>query len=472
MTALPKAVDVIVLGAGMAGHVAALGAAEAGASVLLLEKGASYGGTSAVSGGGMVFAGTDLQAAAGVEDNADALRDEIWRVGRRRSDPKVVDVYVRHQLETYEWLRDRGLEFFYDPAPHVRRVHAVTPGPALDLLHDQVDTHASIVYRAETRAERLVRAESGAVAGAVAHDRSGRHTVEATRGVVLTTGGFARDDKLLTTFAPQWLGAARMGGEHNTGDGLRMAMALGAGLVDMAEIEASFGASIRHYPDLSPHPETAERLLFPNLAGAIMVNLEARRFTDESVNYKILASLCADQTEGVAIQVFDQTVLDRGLTNKGPLDLAHALAQGDLMQAGGLAELARDVGLDPEALETAVRTYNASTTDGTVDEFGRGADRTPLVRAPFYAYPSRPALTTTYCGVAVDHTLTVLDVFGDPIRGLHAAGEIVGGLHGAGYYSGTALGKAAVFGLTAGRAAAGGPVRAPANGDGQRSTCR
>ena len=455
MTALPETVDVVVLGAGMAGHVAALAAAEAGASVLLLEKGPSYGGTSALSGGGMVFAGTDLQAAAGVEDDAEALRDEIWRVGRRRSDPEIVDVYVRHQLETYEWLRDRGLEFFYDPAPHVRRVHAVTPGPALDLLHGQVDEHPSITYRAETRAERLVRAESGAVAGVVVHDHSGRPTVGAARGVVLTTGGFARDDELLTTFAPQWLGAARMGGEHNTGDGLRMAMALGAGLVDMAEIEASFGASIRHYPDLSPHPETTERLLFPNLAGAIMVNLEARRFTDESVNYKILASLCAAQTKGVAIQVFDRTVLDRGLANEGPLDLAHALAEGDLMQADSLAELARDVGLDPEDLETAVRTYNTSI-DASVDEFGRGDDRTPLTRAPFYAYPSRPALTTTYCGVAVDRTLTVLDVFGDPIRGLHAAGEIVGGLHGAGYYSGTALGKAAVFGLTAGRAAAAG----------------
>lgn len=458
MTALPQVVDVIVLGAGMAGHVAALGAAEAGASVLLLEKGASYGGTSAVSGGGMVFAGTDLQAAAGVEDDAEALRDEIWRVGRGRSDPEIVDVYVSHQLETYEWLRDRGLEFFYDPAPHVRRVHAVTPGPALDLLHGQVEAHPSVAYRAETRAERLVRAESGAVAGVVVHDQSGRHTVEAARGVVLTTGGFARDDELLTTFAPQWLGAARMGGEHNTGDGLRMAMALGAGLVDMAEIEASFGASIRNYPDLSPHPETTERLLFPNLAGAIMVNLEARRFTDESVNYKVLASLCAAQTGGVAIQVFDQTVLDRGLTNEGPLDLAHALAEGDLRHADTLAALAQDVGLDPEALDTAVRTYNASITDGTVDEFGRGDDRTPLARAPFYAYPSRPALTTTYCGVAVDRTLTVLDVFGDPIHGLHAAGEIVGGLHGAGYYSGTALGKAAVFGLVAGRSAAAGQM--------------
>lgn len=453
MTPLPQTVDVVVLGAGMAGHVAALGAAEAGASVLLLEKGASYGGTSAVSGGGMVFAGTDLQAAAGVEDDAEALRDEIWRVGRRRSDPAVVDVYVRHQLKTYEWLRDRGLEFFYDPAPHMRRVHAVTPGPALDLLHRQVEGHPSITYRSETRAERLVRAESGAVAGVVVHDQSGRHTVEAAQGVVLTTGGFARDDELLTTFAPQWLSAARMGGEHNTGDGLRMAMALGAGLVDMAEIEASFGASIRRYPDLSPDPETAERLLFPNLAGAIMVNLEARRFTDESVSYKILASLCAAQTEGIAIQVFDQTVLDRGLTNKGPLDLAHALAEGDLMQADSLAELAQEVGLDPEALETALRTYNASI-DAGVDEFGRGDDRTPLAQAPFYAYPSRPALTTTYCGVAVDQSLTVLDVFGEPIDGLHAAGEIVGGLHGAGYYSGTALGKAAVFGLAAGRAAA------------------
>jgi fumarate reductase flavoprotein subunit len=107
----------------------------------------------------------------------------------------------------------------------------------------------------------------------------------------------------------------------------------------------------------------------------------------------------------------------------------------------------------------AVDRYNADLTAGQDRDFGRpvkyrdnpggGLIATP----PFYGYPTRPGLTTTYAGTTVDAGMKVRDVFGAGIEGLYAAGETVGGFHGAGYYSGTGLGKAAVFGRIAGREA-------------------
>ena len=100
--------------------------------------------------------------------------------------------------------------------------------------------------------------------------------------------------------------------------------------------------------------------------------------------------------------------------------------------------------------------YNSGARDGTDREHGRPLDPASQIgTAPFYGYPCRAALTTTYCGVRVSRRLEVVNVFDEPIRGLYAAGEVVGGLHGAGYLTGTGLGKAAVFGRVAGIEAAG-----------------
>lgn len=451
--------DVVVVGAGLAGNAAALTAAEAGASVLLLEKGDRHGGTSVKAGGGLVFAGTDLQAAAGVTDDVDGLRAALVQAGRGLNDPDTVEAYLDHQLEVFEWLRARGVVFDYRAdlqPPHLNRLHGTAPGQATEALHEHVLADPRIEYRPRTAAVRLER--DGHVTHV--HLRTGNDDVPMVSGraVVLASGGFTRSDELLRVFAPQWLTATRMGGAHNTGDGLRMAWALGADMADMAHVEPSFGASVPGFPDLSGPDGTEPTLLYANAQGAMIVNTEARRFVDESRNYKQISVECARQPDGLAFQIFDRAVMDRSSPAPSPADFRAALADGRVLQASTVGDLAALLGLDVRTLVVEVDRYNAYADQGVDPDFGRPltGPGARIDTAPFYAYPCRNGLTTTYCGVRVDRQLRVLDVYGDPITGLHAAGEVVGGFHGGGYYSGTALGKAAVFGRAAGLSATGG----------------
>src|SRR5215204_486272 len=101
--------DVIVIGGGLAGCAAALGALEAGARVLMLEKLHSGAGSTWQSAGSFAFAGTDLQRAAGHEDDARRLADDLIRAGNGRNDRSLIDRFADRQLDTYEWLRERGV---------------------------------------------------------------------------------------------------------------------------------------------------------------------------------------------------------------------------------------------------------------------------------------------------------------------------------------------------------------------------
>jgi fumarate reductase flavoprotein subunit len=455
--------DIVVVGGGLAGHVAALTAAETGASVCLLEKGPEFGGSSIRSGGGLVFAGTDLQRHAGIEDSADALREDLIEAGRGKAKTEMVDAYAGNQLETYEWMRDVGVHFTLEDqatSRGVARAHLTGRGIATRHLHDRVARHERVTYRSGAEARRLSRAAGRRVDAVHAVIDGTDCRLRAGRGVVLTTGGFARSAELLEAFAPQWVDAVKMSGKYNTGDGIMMAWALGAGLADMPYVAASFGASVARYPDLALDPDEEPILLYPNYVGGIVVNLDARRFVNEDLTYKIISKICAEQRGGVAVQVFDEPIFQLSDDRAVPWDFKSAFAAGLVKRAGSLEELATSLQLDAQVLQATVKRYNDGVAAGNDADFGRpmryrenlggGLIATP----PFYGFPTRSGLTSTYAGVTVDGRMRVLDVYGTPIEGLYAAGETVGGFHGAGYYSGTALGKAAVFGRIAGREAA------------------
>jgi len=459
MSADQEAYDVVVVGAGLAGLVAALTAAEAGAKVALLEKGAEYGGSSSRSGGGMVFVGTDLQEQAGVEDSLDALREDLMRASQGRARAEVIDSFVDNQLDTYRWLSGRGLPFTLESASTattVPRAHLAGPGVAPRHLYGQLAEDARITYLPNTAAQRLVRPDGGRVEGIEVSDDRGDRTITVGTGVVLASGGFARSVELLRRFAPLWVDAVKMSGPNNTGDGITMAWALGAGVTDMPYVAASFGASIARYPDLTLDPEEQPILLYPNYLGGIIVNLDGRRFTNENLNYKILSRVCADQPGGAAVQIFDEKIFQQSDDRAVPWDFRAAYDAGLVVKASSIQELAIALQLDPGTLQATVDDYNAAVRDGADPQFGRpliGGHETGeglIATAPFYGFPTRPGLTSTYAGLTVDGDMQVIDVFDEPIAGLFAAGETVGGFHGAGYYSGSALAKAAVFGRVAG----------------------
>jgi len=190
------------------------------------------------------------------------------------------------------------------------------------------------------------------------------------------------------------------------------------------------------------------------------------RFVDESQSYKTLGRAVLDEGEGLGIQIFDQDVRDQSHRGIPLKDMDTIEEAGHIFRADTLEELAEKAGIDPARLVATVEQYNRVATEGDQDDLGRtslvsgvGA-LTPIVRAPFYAYPAMSLMTTTYCGVKVTPDAEVVDVTGDVIDGLYAIGEVVGGFHGAAYSTGTSLGKGVIFGVhvaaeAAKRAAAG-----------------
>ena len=450
------ATEVVVVGGGLAGFCAALEAAELGASVVLVEKLAEPGGSSAMSGGCLAFAGTDLQGACGIDDTPERLLEDLREVGGGEADEALVRAYASHQLETYEWLKSRGVAF--SPAieassgQSVPRVHTVDPADMVRVLQARcAATGRDAVHRAPP-ARRLERdCATGRVVAVHAGKGGEPVRLAAARGIVLASGGFVQDRELVHRFAPLYDQAVFVGGEGNAGDGLRMAWALGADLRDMACIKGTYG---KHPVDTTNHHSC-----LAVYKGAIAVNQDGRRYVDESLSYKLLGDACMRQAYGATYQILDQDIMASGDDRVRILDFTRRLEEGLFVRADTVEALARQLEIDPPTLARSVADYNRAVDGGNDPEFGRrhlvhthGALRR-IERAPFYAYPSTAAVYGTYCGVRVDAAMRVIDVFGEAIAGLFAAGEIVGGLHGAAYMTGSALGKAAIFGRLAARTA-------------------
>lgn len=447
--------DLVVIGSGIAGQTAATSAADAGLSVVLLEKTQSLGGSSAMSGGFFAFSGTEEQAAEGIADSAELFLKDMLDSGGGVNDQALLETYLAHQDETYSWLKNQGVTFRaleISSGQSAARSHNSAITEVLATLHRNFTSHCGET-RLNHQATRLVRDESGMVTGVLVSTPEGESLFRSRGGVVLATGGFSRSVELLRTFAPEQLAAIPYGGTGNTGDGLKMAWKLGAGVADMAYVTATYGS----------HPETGEEfheLLTAYYMGAIVVNRSGRRFMNESQSYKVLGREVLKQPEGLGFQIFDAKV--RAKSHPGiPLNDIDMLENiGHVHKADSLEELADVAGIDAAGLLETVTRYNASVSGEQADEVGRTnlcngvGELLPLDQAPFYAYPAKALMTTTYCGITINTEAQVVDIDGDLIDGLYAIGEVTGGFHGAAYMTGTSLGKGAVFGRIVARHAA------------------
>lgn len=447
---MPLETDILVLGAGVAGHCAAISAAERGLKVCLIEKTAAHGGSS-LHAAGYVFAGTEDQAQAGVEDNADDFAEDMRAEYDGRATPPLLDLLTRRQLETYDFLRRNGVRFTLLPkANGIARGHISANGKSVDVLHRAALNIPGLQYRSGYSAIRLIT-ENGRVAGAELSRADQIVRIHAAQGVVLATGGFSRSLELLGRFAPRLVDAAKHGGLGNEGDGLKMALALGAALSDTDHITGSLGGLTRNYRDDDRAEEHAAfpPLLFAFGFGAIAVDRTGNRFADESLGYKVLGDRVLDLPGRVAFQIFDDHAFTSTGTGGATTNMLEALRQGYLYRADTIAELANLIAVDADSLTSTITAYNEDARRGTDSRFGR-RNSLPIDQPPFYGAPTRNLVTATYGGLAVDESMRVLDQLGQPIAGLFAAGEVVGGFHGPVYVSGTAMTKAALSGLVAG----------------------
>jgi fumarate reductase flavoprotein subunit len=457
--------DVIVIGAGGAGMSAALEAARAGARVALLEAGPRVGGSTALAGGLFYAAGTAAQRALGIEDSPDAMYADIMRINAQTANPAITRRFCDEAPQALEWLATLGVEFPPErlSTPNGRgtpRAHEpVGFGMRIAECLDTAVSKAGIDVACKTRVEQLVTDPSGAVTGVVVNgERVG------CGAVVLATGGYGGNPDWVRRMLPKAARAAdwvwHVGNATNRGDGLTMAEQAGA------RITGEDSALLLITPNFHKDFE----VIGPDWA--LMVNTSGERFASEDGAYWEIAEAIEAQRDSRAFYVFDRRLFEDAKPHPRVLEALAAgaitvswvpkvfeaeLANGRVLEAPTIAELAGRIAVDAQALERTVARYNEQARAQHDRDFGKAAaSLKEIVAPPFYAIEIRPAiLTLTGGGPAIDENARVLRADGDPIPGLYAAGETVGNVYGRYYVgSGYAIASGVTFGRIAGQGAA------------------
>jgi tricarballylate dehydrogenase len=484
--------DVVVVGGGNAALCAALAAREGGASVLLLEKAPEpeRGGNSFFTAGGFRFAHagledlrrdiipdlSDEEARAVTIDPypEEQFYDDLMRVTESRSDPDLAHHLVWRSRPTVLWMRAQGIRWILMYGRQSFRVgdrhrfwgglavEAVGGGPGLvEALYERA-RKGGIEVRYGQGARRLLLDDRGAVRGVVTRGPDGFAELPA-RAVVLGSGGFEANPEWRTRYlGPDWDLARVRGTRHNTGDGLRMALEIGA------QPYGHWSSCHAVAWDLNA-PPFGDRKVGDNFQKhsyplGIIVNVRGQRFVDEGADfrnytYAAYGREILRQPQQAAFQIFDQRTVPL-------LREEYRIREVTRAEADTVEALARKLEIDPEGLARTVREFNAAVQDGPFDPAvldGKGtrgiappksnwAQR--LDTPPYVGFAVTCGITFTFGGLRVDTRAQVLDTEDRPIPGLYAAGELVGGLFYHNYPGGTGLMAGAVFGKTAGESAA------------------
>jgi succinate dehydrogenase/fumarate reductase flavoprotein subunit len=441
-------VDVVVLGAGMAGLTAALVAQESGARTLCLEKQDEPGGSLAISGG------------------------YVWTVNSvddyRRLSPEgdvTLGRMVVEDLPTgIEWLEEHGVDLLEVPsgigADRAFGGHRIRPDPVSGAVNPLVEAFVAAGGTLVTRAActDLLLGDRGEVVGVCYRDRSGSHEV-ACRSVVVATGGFQGDHAMLGTFLGQWADRAYLrSGEGSTGDGVRLAFGAGAAA---SKGMSSFYGHLFPAPPADLDPSSFRGLTQFYSEACILLDKTGRRFVDESRGDEICALRLLQQEEATGFIVFDETRHQHEVsepyvpdaTRTDPLPGVRA-AGGVVLQADTIPELCQQLheryDVPPARAAATIEEFNEAARKGDAGllSVSRRSDLHTCDAPPFYAVPVRPGITFTEGGVRVNDDCAALDRSGRPIPGLFIAGADVGAVSIEGYIGG--LAAALVTGLRAG----------------------
>ncbi|MFC7886327.1 FAD-dependent tricarballylate dehydrogenase TcuA [Streptomyces sp. NPDC057376] len=483
--------DVVIVGGGNAALCAALAAREAGSSVVVLER-APYeerGGNSTFTAGAMRF------AYRGVEDilelspdlspeqieqtdfgsyPEEQFFDDLARVTEHRADPDLADLLVRRSFDTLRWMRGKGVRFLPIYGRQAFKVdgrfkfwggltlEAWGGGPGLVDALTKAALDAGIEIRYETAATDLLT-EDGRVTG-VLTKRQGRFTEMAASAVVLASGGFQANSEWRTRYlGPGWDLAKVRGSRFNMGDGIRMALEIGA--MPWGHWSGAHAVGWELNAPAFGDLKVGDAFQKHSYPFGIMVNARGERFVDEGADfrnytYAKYGQVILRQPGHFAWQVFDQKVTHL-------LRDEYRIRQATKVTGRTLEELAAKLdGVDAEQFLRTIEEYNAAVRrdvpfDPNVKD-GRSTNGLDVPKSnwantidegPFEAYAVTCGITFTFGGLKITPDAEVLDVDQKVIPGLYACGELVGGIFYHNYPGGSGLTNGSVFGRIAGTGA-------------------
>lgn len=484
--------DVLVVGKGNAALCAAIAAAERGIRVGMLEAASEEeaGGNSRFAGGVMRFAYESVEDLKKVTDltdeeiatsdyftnTTDEYFDDLFRLTSFRTDPALSEILVTRSLDIMIWLRSKGVKFvpnygrqsslidgrrkFFGRLP----IEVSGGGAGLVEFLDRAALQADVEISYRTRAKSLIM-EEGRVVG-VRASRDGKEVDFHARSVVLASGGFEANPEMRTRYlGTGWDLAKVRGTRFNQGDGLKMALDIGAAPYgNWSGCHATgWDQNAPEFGDVS----VGDQFQKHSYIFGLLINAHGKRFVDEgydfhSFTYAKYGGEVLKQPGQFAWQVFDSKI-------NHLLRSEYRVKMITKVTADSLEELATRLdGVDPQTFLETVRAYNESVrtdvefnptikdglcTSGIEPPKSNWAQR--LDTPPFHAYATTCGITFTFGGLRIEpENGQVLDVHLNRIPGLFCAGEMVGGLFYFNYPSGTGLVSGAIFGRIAGHGAA------------------
>ena len=483
-----KSADVVIIGAGGAGLSAAIQAVESGAkSVIIVEKTNTTGGSLNYTSGSMSGAETIIQEIDGVEDTKESFVQDILKNGAYKGNEELIRKFVDEDVDMIQWLWDHGLsdnKFSTDQegrrsvfAPeHALYSVARTYKPSPDnkekyksAAHEILDTvvagleNVTIDYMSE--AKTLLPNDKGQILSVLAVNSETNQTVKYTaeKGIIVATGGYSGNTKLMGEFAENG-GSYLAGGSFAAdGYGIRMMQEVGA-KVD--------NENMSYIPTFPMGLEVAEGIgsIAPTYtwkAGGICVNKNGERFVDETLTVVEDREVALEkQPEAIQYDIFTDKIIE-DLKAAGAdmmwtflYEPENAKGHSKVVTAGSIEELAEKLNMPAQTLAKTVEDYNAAVEAGGTDQFGRSYDGTvsaynvavnKIEGDKFYAVPLKALVVMTLGGVTVNDKMQVLAEDGSVIPGLYAAGEVTGGIWGRFVSGGTGVMGPIVFGRVAAR---------------------
>ena len=501
--------DVVVIGGGGAGLSAAATVLQQGKSAIVLEKYPAVGGNTIRTGGPINAADPEWQRT--FDENpgerhtiehllstdekeihqeylADfrALKDEfasyeaqfgegkgylfdaplLHRMqtyfGGKRTDLLGNDIYGQydlvkiltdHALESVQWLEEIGVEYdksivFAPVGALWRRGHKPVKkyGTAFVLALSQYIEKMNGKVITDTPAQEFL-IEDGEIKGIIATGVNGQKVTVRANAVVLATGGFGANTKMLQQYNTYWSSIPDDVKTTNsyamTGDGIVLGQSVGAGLTGMG------------FTQMMPVADPITGELFSGLQvppeNFVIVNKQGKRFINEFAGRDVLTK--AALAEGGLFYLIADDEIKKTAANTSQEKIDRQVAAGTLFKADTLEELALKVGMDPATLVDTVAKYNSYVEAGEDPEFHKDTFSLKVENAPFYATPRQPAVHHTMGGLKIDTATRVLDENNQPIKNLYAAGEVAGGIHAGNRLGGNALADIFTFGRIAGKTA-------------------